>query len=311
MLKCMIRMEKDRLLKAENIFEVLWYENKKLEFLWYLYMDSCDKQWPWNFTEWKATQKPVMKLHTFQLMCPKLDNKIHHRRTPNLRAINPSGWKKGSSMTCNRKWRNIYVARRKRWHQLLCKANSSRSQHKEIKNKKFLPRGQFEAKTHGYKCTDPRLSHLENRWTVTRRQTWPNPQTRRMQQTSGNTQTLEPKMLFWSSNSRGENSNKNMRKDPGRWRRFGRWREMEREEKIAPAQNESMEIGGLALSLLPNTSARWQSGKEAAPAIRTQDGGKSHSPANSRDLNRDLKTRDICFCSLTICVKSACPHLGL
>jgi hypothetical protein len=39
----MIRMEKDRLLKAENIFEVLWYENKKLEFLWYLYMDSCHK----------------------------------------------------------------------------------------------------------------------------------------------------------------------------------------------------------------------------------------------------------------------------
>lgn len=132
-----------------------------------------------------------------------------------------------------------------------------------------------------------------------------------MQQTSGNTQTLEPKMLFWSSNSRGGNSNKNMRKDPGRWRRFGRWREREREEKIPPAQNESMEIGGLALSLPPNTSARWQSGKETAPAIRTQDGGKSHSPASSRDLNRDLKTRDLCFRSLTICVKSACPHLGL
>jgi len=29
-----------------------------------------------------------------------------------------------------------------------------------------------------------------------------------------------------------------------------------KEEKIAPAHNESMEIRGLALSLLPNTSAR-------------------------------------------------------
>jgi hypothetical protein len=36
-------------------------------------------------------RNPVMKLHTFQLMCPKLENKIHHRRTPNLREINPSG----------------------------------------------------------------------------------------------------------------------------------------------------------------------------------------------------------------------------
>ncbi len=102
-----------------------------------------------------------------------------------------------------------------------------------------------------------------------------------------------------------------MRKDPGRWRRFGRWRESEREEKIAPAQNESMEIRGLAFSLPPNTSARWQSGKEAASSIRTQDGGKSHRPASSRDLNRDLKTRGLCFRSLTICVKSGCPHLGL
>jgi hypothetical protein len=34
---------------------------------------------------------PVMKLHTFQLVCPKLENKIHHRRSPNLKEINPSG----------------------------------------------------------------------------------------------------------------------------------------------------------------------------------------------------------------------------
>jgi len=148
-------------------------------------------------------------------------------------------------------------------------------------------------------------------WTVKRRQTWPNPQTQRMQQTSGNTQTLEPKMLFWISNSSGENSSKNMRKDSRRWRWFGRWKE--REEKIAPAQNESMKIGGLALSLLLNNPARWRSGKETALSIQTQDGGKSHRPASSRDLNRDLKTRGLCFRSLTILYVKAtvCPSVYL
>ncbi len=72
------------------------------------------------------------------------------------------------------------------------------------------------------KSTNLRLSHLENYWIVKRRQTQPNLQAWRMQRTSVNTQTQEPKCSSGVQTQGEKNSTKTMRKNPRRWRWSGR-----------------------------------------------------------------------------------------